>query len=470
MALLDHKGNPVNTGRLTQEVATGGVTQVRTPFDPEVTIGLTPEKLRSLLKRARDGDHQDYLAMAAEMERRDPHYYSVLQTRKLAIFQLDRDVVAAGEDDAVEDAIAEEVRSFIKSPMFGLALLNILDGLGKGFSVNEIMWEKDANRWTPVELKYRNPRWFVFDSETAEELRLYDGTPAGQPLDPFKYIIHRPQIVSGLDLAGGLARIVAAMHLFKGYALKDWMAFAEVFGMPIRIGRFDQGATPEQKEDLKKAVRDIGSDAAAIIPKTMEIVFERANMSGNAGSDKFFSDLHNTMNKEVSKAVLGQTMTVEDGSSLAQANIHNEVRVDIRNADAIQVANTVNRDLIRPFVDLNFGARRKSSDYPQFSFDIEEPADMKLLSESLPPFIDLGLPVMHKTILEMFGLPEPEEGAPLLAPSSSGGGGGFPPSDDGDEENSIKFRALLRWVEEEAKQTTNMRVFRKKLAEKMGEL
>lgn len=462
--LYDHKGKPVNVASLGEERAVGSTTGVRTPFDPEVTIGLTPEKLRNLLKRAREGDHQDYLAMAAEMERRDPHYYSVLQTRKLAIFQLDRDVTPTVENDATEDAIAEEVRSFIKSPMFGLALLNILDGLGKGFSVNEIIWEKDENRWTPVEIKYRNPRWFMFDSDTAEELRLYNGTAEGLPLDPFKYIIHRPQIVSGLDLAGGLARIVAAMHLFKGYAIKDWMAFAEVFGMPIRIGKFDQGATAEQKEELKKAVRDIGSDAAAIIPNTMEIVFERANMSGNAGSDKFFSDLHDTMNKEVSKAVLGQTMTVEDGSSLAQASIHNEVRVDIRNADAIQVANTVNRDLVKPFIDLNFGARRKSSDYPQFAFDIEEPEDMKLLSESLPPFIQLGLPVMQKTILDMFGLPEPEEGQPLL---STGGSGGGAPSE---EDQQQRFRTLLQWVENEAKQTTNMRVFRKKLAERIGEL
>ncbi len=462
MALLvDHRGNPIEVSKLSSEQATGGLTQVRSPFDPEVTTGLTPARLRALLKRAKDGDHQDYLAMAGEMERRDPHYYSVLQTRKLAIFGLDRQVNAPVEDDAAEDKIAEEVGSFIKSPVFGLSLLNILDGLGKGFSANEIIWEKDANRWTPVDYKFRNPRWFTFDTETGEELRLFDGSANGAELDAFKYIIHRPQIVSGLDLAGGLARIVAAMHMFKGYALKDWMAFAEVFGMPIRVGKFDQGATTEQKDDLKAAVRDIGSDAAAIIPKTMEIVFERANASGNAGSDRFFSDLHRTMNKEVSKAVLGQTMTVEDGSSLAQANIHNEVRIDIRNADAHQVANTVNRDLVRPFVDLNHGVRRKASDYPVFSFDIEEPADMKLLSESLPPFIKMGLPVMVKTVLEKFGLPEPEENAEILsapaAPAPFGGGE--------DEDNRMK--ALLQWVENEAKQTTNMRVFRKKLAEKI---
>ena len=93
---------------------------------------------------------------------------------------------------------------------------------------------------------------------------------------------------------------------------------------------------------------------------------------------------------------------------------------------------------------------------------------MKLLSESLPPFINMGLPVMVKTVLEKFGLPEPEDGAELLsapAPVASPFGGSDHDDDDDREENT---RKLLQWIEEEAKTTTNMRAFRRKLAERIS--
>ena len=61
------------------------------------------------------------------------------------------------------------------------------------------------------------------------------------------------------------------------------------------------------------------------------------------------------LDRQTSKAVLGQTMTTDDGSSQAQATVHNEVRHDILKSDARQLANTLNRDLIQPYVDLNFG-------------------------------------------------------------------------------------------------------------------
>ena len=35
----------------------------------------------------------------------------------------------------------------------------------------------------------------------------------------------------------------AFMYLFKNYVVKDWVGFAEVNGMPLRVGRFEPGAT-----------------------------------------------------------------------------------------------------------------------------------------------------------------------------------------------------------------------------------
>ena len=60
----------------------------------------------------------------------------------------------------------------------------------------------------------------------------------GGELEPYKYIIHKPKLKSGLPIRNGLARLAATMYMLKGFTLKDWWAFAEVFGMPIRVGKY----------------------------------------------------------------------------------------------------------------------------------------------------------------------------------------------------------------------------------------
>ena len=47
-------------------------------------------------------------------------------------------------------------------------------------------------------------------------------------------------------------------------------------------------------------------------------------------------------------------MTSDDGSSLAQAEVHDRVRHDILQGDARQLSATISRDLIDPFVHLNW--------------------------------------------------------------------------------------------------------------------
>ncbi len=63
-------------------------------------------------------------------------------------------------------------------------------------------------------------------------------------------------------------------------------------------------------------------------------------------------------------------MTADDGSSNAQAQVHNDVRVDILEADAKALANTLNRDLLRPYIDLNFGPQ---ADYPRIELEVPKP-------------------------------------------------------------------------------------------------
>lgn len=413
--IIDQWGDPVRLGNLTEEVAAPTMGSVRSVWTPTVIAGLDPVSMSDILQQAARGFPDQFFALAEEMEERDLHYRSVLGTRKLAITGV-QPIVVAGSKDAKDEKIADSIRDLIKQPEFtDDYLADLLDGLGKGYSVVETLWDRSAREWRPKVYKWRDPRHFVIDQVDGRTLRLKDpdAPNVGRVLPPFQFSIHRPKLKSGLPIRGGLARLAAWAFLFKSYTLKDWMAFLEVYGMPLRVGKFGRGASHEDRRILLQAVRDISTDAAAIIPKEMDIEF--IEVQGGSGNGLFGSKA-DYLDKQVSKGVLGQTMSTDDGSSLSQAKIHENVRHDIARADARQAAVTVNRDLIRPFVDLNFGPQER---YPTVVFPITENEDIKALAEVVERLVNLGLEISMSDVRSRVGFDEPEEGAVLLRPSVS---------------------------------------------------
>ena len=55
---------------------------------------------------------------------------------------------------------------------------------------------------------------------------------------------------SGYDTRAGIMRVCAWMYLFKNYTVKDMMGFAEVYGMPLRVGKYEPGASRADREAL----------------------------------------------------------------------------------------------------------------------------------------------------------------------------------------------------------------------------
>ncbi len=272
----------------------------------------------------------------------------------------------------------------------------------------EVMWGGD---FTPVEYKWRDPRYFAFARDDAYTLHIRgEDNQAGDTLPPYKFITHIPKLKAGVPIRGGLARMAALSYMCKTYALTDWMAFCEVFGMPIRVGKYGNGATDKDKAVLKRAVANIGTDAAAIIPESMQVEFVTA--ANAKGGESLFESLADWLDRQISKAVLGQTMTADDGSSQAQAKVHNEVRLDLLKADAKQLAATINEQLIKPFVDFNFGVQES---YPRFVLYVPEPEDIAGLVDGVSKLVPLGLKVSQSFLRDKLGIPDPQADDELLA-------------------------------------------------------
>lgn len=416
-SILDDGGNPIkpDVPTLSEDIAKAYVTGVRNPRPASVASTITPHRLAGLLRSVVDGNNpQDYMTLAEEIEERDLHYASVLRTRKLAVAALPPSVEAASEE-AEDLRLADEVRKLMTGDQIPELFFDLLDGLGKGMGVCQILWDTTQRPWMPKDYTWVDPRYLRPDPETLSEILLIsDDAPQGAPLEPYKFIVHLPRTKSGSIWRNGLTRLCAVMYMLKSFTIRDWWAFAEVFGIPIRVGKYGANATPEQIDTLKHAIGSIASDAGAVIPESMKI--ELVETAKGNGGNTLFENMARWCDEQTSKAVLGQTMTTDDGSSRAQAEVHDEVRLDIARWDARQLEATINEYLVKPFIILNWGEQKA---YPRVCIRVPEPEDLKMLVDSLMPLIDRGMQVSESELRDKFGLAKPEAKETVLQPLSA---------------------------------------------------
>lgn len=407
--LLDRFGQPIQRAALTMEIAAPTITGVRSPLSGSPADGLDPVRLGHILREADRGDAVRYLELAETIEERDGHYLGVLGTRRRSVAQLDISVEPAS--DKPEDVRrADLVRDWLKRDELAEELFDILDAVGKGYSFTEIIWDTSSGQWQPARLEWRDPRWFRFHRTDLATPQLLGETGEPQPLPGAKFIFARIKAKSGLALRSGLARIAAWSWMFKAYTNRDWAIFSQTYGQPLRLGKYHPGASERDKETLFTAVANIAGDCAAIVPESMSIEFVEA---GNVGaSADLYEKRANWIDQQMSKAVLGQTATTDaiaGGHAVGQE--HREVQEDIETSDAKALSSIVNRDLIRPWMDLEFGP---SDAYPRVRIARPKTEDISRLSAALAQLIPVGLEVEEAEVRSKLGLSEPKPGAKLL--------------------------------------------------------
>lgn len=369
---------------------------------------ITPARAAAVLREAKSGNADAYLTLAEEIEERDLHYASVLQTRKLAVAGVEPDV-EPGDDSALADEIANAYREqVVEQDYFADLVFDMLDALAKSYSVIQPLWDTSEKQWTFSGFEWQDPRLFCFDRTRLRELRLKDpATIDGRPLPPGQFFVHYPKVKTGVRLRGGLAMLATIAHVAKSYTLADWLAFCEVYGMPLRIAKYDPlTMTQPEIDQLKIALANIGHDAAALIPNgaTLEILDARRPA---ANGKNVFEGLANYWDGQVSKAVLGQTMTTDDGSSKAQAEVHDGVMLKYTRADARAVCATLRVAVATPWTRMNYG---DNAPVPITRLPVEPPEDLKTFTEAALPWVQKGgLRVKASEIRARFGFEPPDD-------------------------------------------------------------
>lgn len=394
--------------------------------------GLTPQRLVAILREADGGSLSAQMELYEQMEEKDAHLFSVAHTRRLAVTGLPWEIVSAAElpgrragGGASRDrGPADEAAAFCDAtlrdlPGFEEALVHLSLATGRNLAVVELVWEATAHGLRLEELASVDfGRLTLGDTDTIRLLTT-DSDFEGIALPPDKFIVHAPHAVTGHPSRGGLLRATALAFLAKHFAIKDWLIFAEVFGMPVRIARYGPGATPEEKRELMNMLRQLGADATAIFSKAVDIEIKQTRVPGETN---LYENLCLYFDREISKAWLGQTLTtdvIRTRASAGVASVHERVRQDLRDDDLRKEARTIRRDLLAPMVRMQFGP---DAPVPFFRRRTDRSDDPERLSRVLSVAVnELGVRVPARWAHAAMGLPEASDGEPVLRGSAGGG-------------------------------------------------
>ena len=140
----------------------------------------------------------------------------------------------------------------------------------------------------------------------------------------------------------GLYLKAATQTIPKKNALAFWDTFAEIFGMPMRIART---TTRDDKElsRMEKMMAEMGTEGWGIFQEGTEIEVVEST-KGDAFN--VYDKRIDRANSELSKLIIGQTMTIEDGSSLSQSETHLKVFENLVEADCDLIRDVVNNQLL----------------------------------------------------------------------------------------------------------------------------
>ena len=322
----------------------------------------------------------------------DPHVFACIQSRKAGVLSLDWEI-NRGLD---KDKNAELIEELLKKLDIYRLINDILDATSFGFQPIEIIWGKVGNLILPIELKAKPPEWFCFDDDNKLNF-LTKENYYGEELAKYKFLC--PQSNPSYENPYGertLSRVFWSVTFKKG-GLRFWVVFTEKYGIPHLIGKHPRGASKEETDELADMLEDMVQDAIAVIPDDSSVEIQEANKSSSA---EIFEKLIDKMNAEISKAILGQTLTTEIGStgSYAASNTHMAVRQDIVDSDKKLVEKTINQ-LIQWIYEINFS----NAEIPVFEMFAPEDVDLTLAQRDKILY-DTGVKFTKEYFIKTYGL------------------------------------------------------------------
>lgn len=325
----------------------------------------------------------------------DSHVFACVQSRKAGVLSLDWEI-NRGTD---KDQNVEMVENLLKKLNLHKLISDILDSTQFGYQPLEIIWKKTkSGHILPKNIVAKPSEWFCFDDDNNLKFRTKENY-YGEIVPDKKFLLaqNNPSYNNPYG-ERTLSRVFWPVTFKKG-GMKFWVVFTEKYGMPHLIGKHPRGATKEETNTLADMLEVMVEDAIAVIPDDSSVEIQEANKTSSAD---IYEKLIDKMNSEISKAILGQTLTTEIGStgSYAASNTHMAVRQDIIDSDKKLVESVINQ-LIQWIYEINF----TNAEVPNFELYAHEDVDLTLAQRD-KILSDTGIKFSKEYFIKTYGLNE----------------------------------------------------------------
>lgn len=191
--------------------------------------------------------------------------------------------------------------------------------------------------------------------------------------------------------------------LYKRGDVADWSQFAELFGQPIREYTYNVG-DDEARYNLVNDIFGGGASSVFLHPEGSNLTLHEA--SNKTGSSDLYKGLASFCNAEISKHILGNTLTTEAGEKGTQAlgTVQRKAEDRLLERDKRFVLNVLNYQMTDLFE--SFGINTRGG---KFSFVSPKNTDPAGRVDIIVKLDSLGLPIDHDQLYEEFGLNKPKD-------------------------------------------------------------
>lgn len=351
----------------------------------------------------------------------DTHTKSVWNTRVWTLSGKERQIHAASEspqDQLAQQFLQWNLEELLKPKTLPRITEQVFrSGSKNGYAVQEILWTARYPRgdWAGAtviaDIKDKDPDRFLFKHGEIY-LKAHWGDQEGVKQPPYKFWALPFQSEYDNPYGTSLFQQLHWYVWFKKQGFKFWLLFLEKFGMPTVTY-----TTPQGFSDLKELARvdavldSIQQRTSIRVPEGFHVALLESTKTGSVGAG--YDQLIAVCNREISKGILGQTLTTEEGlhsGSYAQSQTHDAVRQDILMADGEWFDSGLNSTPIKWLIDRNFRVQQ----YPWVQTLTQPGQDLNALAERDVKLVAAGVRIPQKYFYDTYNLPEPQPGEPVV--------------------------------------------------------
>ena len=346
---------------------------------------------------------------------RDARIAGVLSTRVNGLLALPLDFVPDQPKKLKFRKAAERVQQLFSSMASEADLAQLQRwGVMMGIGVAEKVWTTTADGWVP-RLKVWHPSFLTWRPDTQSFwLTTMDGQVEIPEDGGDNWVVYCPYGYKR-GWMDGRVRALGIPWLMRGWALRDWARFTELYGMGLMKAFVPSGAEDDDKDRFVSSLANRNSEPV------VECAFD-PNSDHDSGYDVEMLQISNgtawdaipglveRAESDIAIAVLGQNLTTEvKQGSRAAAQVHQGVKQEIIQSDGVTLGRCLQQQLLRPWAAFNIGDPDLA---PLPSWATTPPEDkaskataLKDTGAALVSMKAAGAPVDVRALLDSMGVP-----------------------------------------------------------------